>query len=175
MAELGLEGYVGFGTVAIGISGTAKRGKGQCSGLRLNQAACGTERERARGMGSSLPSQAHVVLSVLEQLVGGLFGLGVRMQVYLLSPERISQNMSVCICGQQHGLWRKAWDDRTIFRHSWDSRGPRPHLGRPELRMSWRAQGIPLAQRGGRGAARQLPLLLPEPPTRLLLSLGPRS
>lgn len=65
MAELGLEGYVGFGTVAIGISGTAKRGKGQCSGLRPNQAACSTERERARGMGSSLPSQAHVVLSVL--------------------------------------------------------------------------------------------------------------
>lgn len=45
MAELGLEGYVGFGTVGIGISRTAKRGKGQCGRLRPNQATCSTESE----------------------------------------------------------------------------------------------------------------------------------
>lgn len=86
MTELGLEGYAGFGTIAIGISGTAKRGKGQCGRLRPNQAGCSTESE-GQGDGVQSPLSGSMWSSLFWKLVGGLFGLGVRMQVYLLSPE----------------------------------------------------------------------------------------
>ena len=95
ISRLGLDGCVGFGKAATGISGEAKRDEGQCSRLRPHRQSVAW-RARVKGMGFS-PSLSLMASTTLGEHLPSLAPLSCTQKGFARSYMRVLSSLGISV------------------------------------------------------------------------------